>query len=228
MMAKTEPLSKGEIRQPSFAFSPSLVLIADPTSATAEAIRALRTHLMPQHVREGRRALAVCGASEGVGCSFIAANVAVAFSQIGVKTLYIDGDLRDPSGERLFGFSDRLGGLSQCLAYGDESFSENILHDVLPNLSVMFAGGTPPNPQELLGGDRFQKLMEFCLREYEITVVDTPPANTCSDARRVSTVTGYSLIVARRNLSYVDDVKALAAQLEADHARVVGSVLNEA
>jgi hypothetical protein len=41
-------------------------------------------------------------------------------------------------------------------------------------------------------------------------------------------VIGYSLIVARRNASYVDDVKALAAQLAADHASVVGCVLNEA
>ena len=57
---------------------------------------------------------------------------------------------------------------------------------------------------------------------------DTPPANICSDARRVSTVTGYSVIVARRDLSYVEDIKILAGQLLADRAQVVGTVLNEA
>ncbi len=41
--------------------------------------------------------------------------------------------------------------------------------------------------------------MDFCLREFDATIVDTPPANQYSDARRVSTVVGYSLIVAHRN-----------------------------
>ncbi len=92
----------------------------------------------------------------------------------------------------------------------------------------MFAGGVPANPQELLAGARFRSLTEFCLREFDATILDTPPANLCADARRVSTLIGYSLIVARRNVTYVDDVKTLVSQLEADRARVVGTVLNEA
>lgn len=64
--------------------------------------------------------------------------------------------------------------------------------------------------------------MHFCLREYDATIIDTPPANTCSDARRVSTVVGYSLIVTRRNKSLVNDVKILTEQLRGDHAEVIG------
>jgi Mrp family chromosome partitioning ATPase len=92
----------------------------------------------------------------------------------------------------------------------------------------MYAGGEAPNPQELLAGHRFKDLMEFCLRDYEATIVDTPAANICSDARRISTVVGYSLLVARVNKSYVADLKTLSSQLQGDHARVVGTVLNEA
>jgi Mrp family chromosome partitioning ATPase len=60
-----------------------------------------------------------------------------------------------------------------------------------------------------------------------MTIIDTPPANTCADARRISTVVGYSLIVTRRHHTFVDDVRTLASQLEADRAKVVGTVLNE-
>jgi capsular exopolysaccharide synthesis family protein len=182
---------------------------------------------MAQHVQEGRRALAVCATNQGAGCTFVAANLALALAQIGVKTLLIDANLRSPAVASLFRPLAPVDGLTQCLQDEDSAFSENIQADVQANLSVMFAGGTPANPQELLAGDRFRSLMEFCLREFEATVVDTPPANTCSDARRLSTVTGYSLIVTRRNVTYVDDVKTLAAQLEADHARVIGTVLND-
>src|SRR5262245_9707171 len=74
------------------ALSRALVTIADPNGVQAEAVRALRTHLMAQHINEGCRAIAVCSASSGVGCTFIAANLAVALSQIGLNTLLVDGN----------------------------------------------------------------------------------------------------------------------------------------
>jgi capsular exopolysaccharide synthesis family protein len=215
------------VANPAHVFSSSLVTLSRPQDAPAEAIRALRTYIMTHHVQGGRRALAVCAASPGVGCTFTAANLAVALSQIGIKTLLIDGNLRAPGVEQLIQPPAPMDGLRQCLASYDANFNDCIDADVLPGLSVMYAGGASANPQELLAGHRFKDLMEFCLRDYEATIVDTPAANSCSDARRVSTVVGYSLLVARINKSYVDDLKTLTSQLQGDHARVVGTVLNE-
>jgi protein-tyrosine kinase len=226
--APTEPSPAPADVDKAYVFSPSLVTMADPRGRPAEAISALRTYIMTHHVHEGRRALAVCAASLGVGCTFTAANLAVALAQIGVKTLLIDGNLRSPGIDLIIQAAHPTFGLRQCLASADNSFDDCIEADVAPNLSVMYAGGVAANPQELLASHRFKDLMEFCLRDFEATIVDTPPANSCSDARRVSTVVGYSLIVARINKSYVDDLKTLAGQLQDDHVRVVGTVLNEA
>src|SRR5579863_59456 len=82
----------------------SIVTLSEEPSRTAESIRALRTHVMARHVNEGHRALAVCSASQGSGCSFVASNLAVALSQIGVNTLLIDADLRSPSLAKVFGY----------------------------------------------------------------------------------------------------------------------------
>ena len=209
-------------------FSPSLVTIGQPTGKPAEAVRALRTHLMAQHFQQGRRAIAICGPSAKVGCSFTATNLAVALSQIGMATLLMDADLRRPTVDQIMRPNHPAPGLRQCLEDPDLSFSECIQREILPELSVMFAGGAADNPQELLASERFQGLMEYCLLEYDATVIDTAAANTCSDARRVSTVAGYSVVVARRNVSFVEDVKILTGQLQADHAVVVGTVLNGA
>ncbi len=211
-----------------YSFGPSLVTIADPFGKPAESIRALRTHVMAQHIQEGRRALAVCAPGIGVGCTFVAANLAVGLSQVGIKTMLIDADMRRPSIDRIIRPLNEGDGLRQCLSSDELRFNEGIDAEVLPNLSVMFAGGAADNPQELLAGDRFRALMDFCLREYDATIVDTPPANTCSDARRVSTVVGYSVIVAGRDKTYIEDLRILVGQLEQDHARIVGAVLNQA
>jgi capsular exopolysaccharide synthesis family protein len=209
-------------------FAPSLVMLSNPGGGQAEAIRTLRTNIMAQHLQQGRRALAVCSPSKGAGSTFLAANLAVAMSQIGVKTLLVDGDLRQPSVHMIIRPPRLVDGLRHCLASSDVSFSESIDANILPNLSVMYSGGAAPDPQELLAGDGFRAVMNFCMRDYDMTIIDTPPANTCSDARRVSTVAGYSVIVVERNKTFVNDVKTLSAQLSADHAHVVGTVLNRA
>jgi capsular exopolysaccharide synthesis family protein len=211
----------------SYQLSSDLLSLEDQIGADGESFRQLRTHIMARHVGEGRRALAVCAATPSVGCSFVASNLAVALSQIGVKTLLVDANLREPAIERYFRPSTNRPGLQQCLQSDDTMFSEWIQPEILPNLSILFAGGTPGNPQELLASTRFAELMSFCLRDYDMTLLDTPAASSCSDVHRVSTVAGYSLVVARRDKSLVDDVKTLIGQLESDRARVVGTVMTE-
>jgi capsular exopolysaccharide synthesis family protein len=211
-----------------YTYSPSLVMLSEPQGGGAEAIRAVRTHIMAQHVNEGRRAIAICGASEGVGATFVAANLALAFSQVGIKTLLIDGNLRAPSVHQVIRPPKLANGLRHCLGAPGAAFDDGIAVDVQPNLGVMYSGGAAPNPPELLSSSSFQALMDYCMREYDLTIVDTPPANTSSDARRISTVCGYSLIVTRRNVTLVDDVRTLVSQIRADRGRVIGTVLNEA
>ena len=70
--------------------------------------------------------------------------------------------------------------------------------------------------------------MNFCFRSFDLTIIDTPPANRSSDAGLVSAVAGYSLIVARKDKSFVADIKTLADQLGSDGVRVIGTVLNAA
>lgn len=231
------PLPQEGIAQPEWpqgaekirrVLSPLLVSISETAGAQAETIRALRTHVMARHIHLGRRALAVCAASRGVGCTFVAANLAVALSQIGVNTLLIDGNLRSPGVDWMIRPAQSEKGLRHCLASPTSNFSEDIEGEVLPNLSVMFAGGAAANAQELLAAERFRALMDFCLRDFDATIIDTPPANTCSDARRIASVAGYCVIVARRHKTFVEDVKILTSQMQGDHARVVGTVLNEA
>lgn len=202
-----------------------IVTMTDPQSERAEAIRALRTYVIAQHLQGGRRALAICAPSENVGCTFTAANLAVALSQVGIKTLLIDADLRAPAIDDFLGRQSKAG-LTQCLSDGLD-FGDATDLEVLPNLSVLRSGGPAQNPQELLAGDRFQHLMEICLRDFDMTIVDTPPANACADARRISNVVGYSLVVARRHKSLIDDIKTLVGELQRDHAQVIGTVLTE-
>lgn len=210
-----------------YELSSDLVTLSDARQAEAEAIRTVRTHIVARHLEDGRRGLAVCAATAGVGCSFTAANLAVALSQGGIATLLIDGDLRAPQVESFIRPGTQTAGLKQCLAASDGSPGDFIHNEVLPNLSIMYAGGVAENPQELLASETFKRLIERCLRDFEFTIIDTPPAKGVADALRISSVIGYTLIVAKANVTRSRDVAVLARNLQEDGAEVVGTVLNE-
>ncbi|HEU4968149.1 CpsD/CapB family tyrosine-protein kinase [Sphingomonas sp.] len=202
------------------------VMVNDPHSIEAEAIRALRTRLAAQHLREGRRSLAICSAAAESGCTYIALNLAVAMAQAGVRTALVDANLRDPMIADLCGLPLSMPGLSEFLANDSIPMAEIVDTELMSNLAVIGGGEAPPNPQELLSGARFRGMVDQLLREYDLTIFDTAPAKICSDALRVATMAGFSLIVSRKHKTYFEDTKTLAKQLRADRSLVVGSILN--
>lgn len=211
----------------SYEISSDLVMLSSNRQAEAEAIRTIRTHVTARHLHGGRRGLAMCAAAGGSGCTFTSVNLAVALSQIGVSTLLIDADLRTPSVEEFIRPNAPATGLRQMIAAGEHDLYAGIHAEILPNLSVLFSGGRAESPQELLGSEEFKDIIEQCLRDFSFTIVDCPPAKRYADARRISSLVGYGIIVARRDNTFVNDVSALAAQMQEDGVQVVGTVLNE-
>ncbi len=209
------------------AVSDELIVVGDPSGMRSESIRLLRTQIIAQHIRAGRRGLAFISPVDGAGCSYLAANLAASLSQVGIKTLLVDANMRAPRLDQFFGLDAAAPGLSSFLSL-QVARPERVVHaNVLPSLSVMTAGPPVPRPQELLSGNRFRDGTNMLLREYDIVLFDTPAANANADALTVGAAAGYALIVARRNFSYFNDVTTLVNQLAAARCPVIGSVLNE-
>jgi capsular exopolysaccharide synthesis family protein len=212
--------------QGGFEAAASVVTIDEPTSMAAEAIRVLRTQLVTIQNRDGLSRLAICGSSAGVGCTFVAVNLAVALSQIGVRTLLVDANMREPGVDRMILPPSQSDGLQQCLS-GEVEPDDAIHHDVIANLSLLYAGGVASNPQELLAGHSFREMVERWSREFDFTIFDTPPANQSADSRYIGGVLGAAVVVARQDHTSISDFKTLVGELEQSEATVVGTVLNQ-
>jgi len=207
--------------------SNSLVAAYKPGSPIVEQLRALRSQLMVRWFSDdtAHRALAVVSAQRGEGRSFVAANLAVVFSQLGERTLLIDADLRNPCQQKNFKLDPRTPGLSSVLS-GRANGEAIVRIPSLVGLSVLPAGAIPPNPQELLARPQFERLVEQASKSFDVVIIDTPAAEVAADAQVVAARAGASLVVARRDHTPAPMALALARGLANSNAPAIGSVMN--
>jgi receptor protein-tyrosine kinase len=207
--------------------SEKVVAAYQPQGDEAEALRVVRSQLILRWFQgePSRRVLAVVSARAGEGRSYIAANLAVVFSQMGERVLLIDADLRQPSQHALFGLDNRCG-LSTVLS--DRSALDAVQRVLgFADLSVLVAGPIPPNPQELLSSESFAKLLQYVSQVYDVVIIDTPPAMQSADAQVIVSRAKGALIVARKDYTAVEDLKRLADQIQDGGSTPIGIVLNE-
>ena len=207
--------------------SEEVIAAFKPFSPVVEQLRALRSQLMLRWFdgEAGHKTLAVVSPGRGEGRSFTAANLAVVFSQLGERTLLIDADLRNPSQHKLFRLPNRLG-LSSLLA-GRAELADTVTRiPGLIDLSVMAAGATPPNPQELLARPSFNALIATVQGQYDIVIVDTPAGAETADHQSIAARARGAVVVARKDISLAPQVQALVGSLQQAGVVVVGAVLN--
>ena len=189
-------------------------------------LRALRNQIQLRWLSaEGatNRVVAIVSPGRGEGRSFVAANLAVTFSQMGERTLLIDADMREPCQHELFGIPSDTG-LSALLADRAASTSVHRLAE-LRDLSVIPCGGVPPNPSDLLARDSFSDLLSEFSQHYDVIIVDTPAAEDGPEAQIVAARAKGCVLVARRNSSDFDAVSRLANDVKELGATVIGSAL---
>lgn len=206
--------------------SRELVAAFAPFHPRTEELRALRTQLLIRwyNPQQGRNALVVCSPEAAEGRSYVAANLAVVFSQLGARTLLVDADLRNPRQHEIFGIPPGHG-LSSLLSGRTEHKAQFPVHG-LNRLTVLPAGPLPPNPQELLSRPAFTALMKEMQAHYDVVIIDSPPAKRYADAQSIAYRAGDALMVARKDHTSVSSTSKVLKELAGTGARVVGTIVN--
>lgn len=226
-----EQALSGQFRYPYLSpgeggLGPELAAAYSPFGAEAEALRVLRTQLVLRWFAPERTLLAVTSPSVGDGRSYLAANLAVGFAQLGWETLLMDADLRRPRQHCIFNLANRTG-LSAMLA-GRVSTSCEERVACFTHLSVLPAGPVPPNPLELLSRPAFPRLLHELARQYAVVLIDSPAAESGADSQTIAVRAGGALLVARAGRTRMAELRSLATGIMGAGATVVGSAFNRA
>lgn len=205
-------------------FGKELIAAYDPFTQRVEALRALRMQLMFRWFGHGNQTLAIVSSAAREGRSYLTANLAVVFSQLGDRTLIIDANLQSSRMHEIFHI-DSSPGLSPALVGRTEGELSIRKIEQFENLWVLPAGAPPPNPEELLARNEFEDVLRQVSSQFDIILVDTPPGDSGVGAETVAYRCGGALLVARRNRTPLAEVRDFSDRLKG-RAELVGSVLN--
>jgi len=159
------------------------------------------------------------------GKTTTAANLAVTFAQQGMRVVIVDCDLRRARLHSIFS-SAREPGLTHLLL--GQATEQDILRDTLVDrLSFIPAGALPPNPSELLGGERMRVLMASLEKQFDVVILDTPPVHAAADALILGKMSDGILLVLRAGSTERASALDAVHRLTSIGVRVVGAVLND-
>lgn len=154
--------------------------------------------------RQEQKVLLVTSTLPQEGKSLMSVNLALAAVQNGKKTVIIDGDLRNPSVGRVFGFEGKTLGLSD---FFDRKADPDEIITRSGELAVIGGGTRTGGVSGIISDEMMEDLMGYLRRVYDFIVIDTPPSGLFSDAAILEKYADTCLYVVRQDMATLHEIQ---------------------
>ncbi len=198
-------------------------VLSRPLSPMAESYRLIRSALLLSSAAHPPKITLITSMNKSEGKTVTATNLARMLTQGGKKVLIIDCDLRRPRMHSLLRVRNNVG-LSSYLAGEAERCS--VVNIAKENISLIPSGPVPPDPAELRGSPRMEKLLEYMSSEYDFIVLDSPPIASVTDSLTLSQYVDGIILVVKAGGTTKETFESGLKILHDIHARIIGVVLN--
>ena len=200
--------------------NPMTAPLLSPFSLFAEQLRILRTALT-QHPET--RIVAITAARPDEGKTTLTIALARALAASGSRVLAIDGDVRQPSFDAVFG-AGGAAGLTDFLA-GAAALDEIILQDALSPLHVIGAGRQGQDALSLFLSKTLPALLAQLRERYDFVLIDAPPAFALAEAGVIARLADGALLCVRWGKTPSRVVQAAIVLLVEAHVKIFGAAL---
>lgn len=202
-----------------------LITMDGQHSPVADSFRTLRTRLLAMNHQRPFHTLLITSPGPGEGKDFVAANLAIAFTQTGRRVWLIDGDLRMPGLARAFNPSSSFG-LTDLLRDG-MSIEQAVQPTTIENLWLLPSGRQPSNPAELMGNQRMRDVLEQARQSgADLLIISVPPVLPVPDTLVLAPEVDGALLVVRVGKTPLEAAQRAHRRLQEAGARLLGVVVN--
>jgi len=191
-----------------------------------ESMNTLATNLF--YCGEDIRTVLITSRYADEGKSFVSINMMRTIASLQKRVVLLDADLRRSKLASLyrFRFEDTSPfGLAHYLA--GKCQLEDIIHETnVENAFIVPIGREVASSLQLLSSSRMPKLMKALQDEFDMVIVDAPPAGVIVDALEIAKYCDGSLIVVSCNRGRRKDIADISTAIGNTGCPVLGAVLN--
>ncbi|MDO4544159.1 MAG: CpsD/CapB family tyrosine-protein kinase [Clostridia bacterium] len=202
------------------------ILITNPIISRGHVEEIQKLYMQLEHLsrEKGYKVFMITSTCENEGKSTIAANLAIAGASSGRKVLLMDGDFRKPSVYKLLDIEKgSYKGSESYLSHRDE-LSECIQYVDRFGISVLMPERSHKNSAELVSTRRMSEMIRECREEFDVILLDTPPASVLTDAEIMAPYCDAVMPIVRFDFAYVCDINDTIDHMK--NTKVIGCVLN--
>ncbi|HVY55261.1 MAG TPA: polysaccharide biosynthesis tyrosine autokinase, partial [Thermodesulfobacteriota bacterium] len=199
----------------------------NPMSVISESFRVIRTSVLFASPDHRPRSIVVTSSQPLEGKTTCTSNLAISFSQSGLRVVLVDADMRRPRLSRIYrnGGISNGAGLSTYLI-GKYPIEEIIKGTEIDNLSVIMSGPMPPNPSELLGSERMRELIQALEQQYDVVLFDAPPILGFADSQLLARSVDGVVIITSTGITQRKTLQLSIEELRKVHGKIIGAVIN--
>ena len=194
--------------------------------ACNEAMNTLCTNLF--YCGDNIRSVLITSRHEQEGKSSVAINMMRTIASCGKRVVLVDADLRcSVLGSRYrFAYEkDGGNGLAEYLA--GMCPLDNVLYKTnLDNAYIVSSGREVMNSLQLLSSPRYKEMMDALREQFDVVLVDSPPAGIIVDAIEVAKYCDGALLVVACNTGRRQEIDEVAKNIRKTGCKVLGAVLN--
>ena len=184
-----------------------LVVKDGKTSSIVELFRYVRNNLQFLLNKEEDKVILVTSSVSGEGKTFISTNIASSFALLGKRVALVGMDIRNPKLAQILNMNE-MPGVTSYLSRSDVTLQQIAQPcSEVKGLDVFVGGAIPPNPSELLLGDRVKDFFQDLREHYDVIIVDSAPVAQVSDSFALDKYSNATVYVTRANYTRRNLVK---------------------
>ena len=197
----------------------------NPKSLMSESFRVLRTSIMYSAAEHSPSSILVTSSQPIEGKTTTSSNLALSINQSGLNTILIDADLRKPRLHRFYSKNGDGHGLSNYLV-GELNMEDVIQKTDFDNMDFISSGPIPPNPAELLGSNKMQKMIYKLQQKYQHIILDGPPIHGFADSLILSRIVDGVLLITSVGITQKANLRDAINDIRRVRGKILGMVVN--
>ncbi len=210
-----------------------LIAYDSEKTTTSKAFGNLRSNIQFMNVNnKEKKIILITSPSAKEGKSYIAANIAISFAEVGKKVILIDADMKSGRQSEIFSIPNNLG-FSNYLSSLDTNgveiskLTNNFINEsAIKNLNIITSGTIPPNTSELLASDRLNQLIKDLSVFYDVVIIDGTSVLNSLDALILSRACNATILVSDYKKTRREDILKAKKDIQNIGGNPTGIIVN--